>query len=202
MNNAAMYDTLSGEHIVLRKAREADYRSMLENVWRDESVCRWMMFPPTLTEEDAVDRCKRGIAFQREHFAWFVALKETDEAIGVCAIAEFEPGHIEDSGICIGTRYQGRGFGREILALLLDLAFRKLGAQDFRYGYERDNIRSGKLAASFGFRYDKSYELTRPWDGKVMEIESFLLTREDYLAHEQPVRQRSGDVFRLSAATA
>lgn len=184
MNNAAVYDTLSGEHIILRKARETDCRSMLENVWGDEAVYRWMLFPPTLTEEDTVERCKRSIAFQREHFAWFIALKETDEAIGMCAIAESEPGHIEECGICIGTKYQGRGYGRESVALLLDLAFRKLGVQDFRYGYEQDNVRSGKLAASFGFRYDKTYELTRPWDGRVMEIESCLLTREDYLARQ------------------
>ena len=69
--------------------------------------------------------------------------------------------------------------------LLLDFAFRKLGALDFRYGYERDNTKSCKLAASFGFRYDKTYELTRPWDGRVMEIESCLLTREDYLARKE-----------------
>ena len=83
MNREEMYSTLCGEHIVLRKAKETDYRSMLENVWGDEAVYRWMLFPPTRTEEEAIDRCRRSIAFQKEHFAWFVALKETDEAIGM-----------------------------------------------------------------------------------------------------------------------
>ena len=181
MNNPAMYATLTGEHIVLRKAKETDYRSMLENVWGDEAVYRWMLFQPTLTEGEAVDRCRRSIAFQKEHFAWFVALKDTDEAIGVCAIAEPDPGHFEECGICIGTKYHRRGYGREIVSLLLDLVFRELGAVDCRYGYDRDNIPSKKLAESFGFRYDKSYELTRPWDGTVKEIDSCLLTREEYL---------------------
>ena len=113
-----------------------------------------------------------------------MALKETDEAIGMCAIAESEPGHFDECGICIGTRYHGRGYGKEIVALLLDLAFRKLGAADFRYGYDPDNTPSRRLAASFGFRFDKSYPLTRPWDGQVKDIESCLLMREDYLARQ------------------
>ena len=184
MNREEMYSTLCGEHIILRKAKETDYRSMLENVWGDEAVYRWMLFPPTRTEEEAINRCRRSIAFQKEHFAWFVALKETDEAIGMCAIAESDPGHFDECGICIGTRYHGRGYGKEIVALLLDLAFRKLGAADFRYGYDPDNTPSRRLAASFGFRFDKSYPLTRPWDGQVKDIESCLLTREDYLARQ------------------
>ena len=51
MNREKMYSTLCGEHIILRKAKETDYRSMLENVWGDEAVYRWMLFPPTRTEK-------------------------------------------------------------------------------------------------------------------------------------------------------
>ena len=50
-----------------------------------------------------------------------LARKETDEAIGLCAIRENEPGHFEESGICIGTAFQGKGYGKEIVALLLEL---------------------------------------------------------------------------------
>ena len=176
-----MYETLEGRHIRLRKARETDYLSMLENVWGDEAVYRWMLYQPTLTEEDALDRCRRSIEFQKGHYAWFVALKDTDEAIGLCAIREDEPGHWEESGICIGTKYQGKGYGKEIVALLLDLAFGKLGAADVRYGYFRDNEKSRKVAESFGFRYDRTYTLTRPWDGAEKTIDSCILTREAYL---------------------
>ena len=70
-------------------------------------------------------------------------------------------------------------------ALLLDLGFRELGAETFRYGYDFDNIRSKKLAESFGFHYDRSYELTRPWDGTVKKIDSCLLTRAEYLGSGQ-----------------
>ena len=171
---------LEGEHIRLRKAKDTDWESMLRNVWSDEAVYRWMLYTPTLTEADARERCQRSIAFQRDHLAWFVALKDTDEAIGLCAIKESEKGHMEESGICIGTAYQGRGYGKEIVSLLLALAFQELGAEDFRYGYFQDNEKSMRLAASFGFQYDQTYELTRDWDWARKRIDSCLLTREQY----------------------
>lgn len=177
-----MYDTLAGERIVLRKAREEDWKSMLENVWGNEAVYRWMLYQPTFTEEDAKERCRRSIQYQKDHYAWFVALKETDEAVGLCALRENEPGHYEEAGICIAPKCQGKGYGKEIVSLLLDLGFMKLGAEDFRYGYFQENEKSRKVAEHFGFRYDRSEEMTRPWDGSLKKIDSCLLTRESYLA--------------------
>ena len=176
-----MFETLEGKNIRLWKAKEADWQSMLKHVWGDETVYRWMLFQPTLTEEDAQERCRRSMEFQKDHYAYFVALKETDEAVGLCAIRENEPGHFEESGICIGTQFQGKGYGKEIVALLLELAFMQLGAEDIRYGYFHDNEKSKKVAEFFGFRYDYTYELIRPWDGSVKTIDSSILTRKEYL---------------------
>ena len=174
------FTEVPGAHIVLRKARPGDAASMLENVWGDEHVYRWMLYPPTATEAEAQERCERSIRFQQDHYAWFVALKDTDQAIGLCAIRENGPGHYEEAGICIGEKHQGKGYGKEIVSLLLDLAFRKLGAADVRYGYFQDNERSRKLAEYFGFVYDHTEEMVRPWDGSVKTIDSCLLTRERY----------------------
>ena len=37
-----------------------------------------------------------------------------------------------------------------------------------------------KVAELFGFHYDSTYELARPWDGCVKTIESCIMTREEY----------------------
>ncbi len=178
-------DTVAGEHIILRKARETDYKSMWKHVWGDEEVYRWMLFQPTLTEAEAQDRCRRSMAYQKDHMAWFVALKDTDEAVGLCAIRENEPGHYEEAGLCIGKAFQGKGYGKEIVSLMLEVCFDRLGAEDVRYGYFRDNLKSRKTAEHFGFVYDRSEKLVRPWDGAVKEIDSCLLTRERYFALNQ-----------------
>ncbi len=175
-----MFERLEGEHIALRKAREEDAYSMRDHVWGDPDVYQWMLFQPTVADEDAVERCHRTMNFQKENYAYFIADRKTDQAIGMCAIGELEPGHYEERGIGIGTAFQGKGYGKEVVELLLDLAFRKLGAVDFRYGYFRDNARSKRLAEHFGFVYDHTYEMTRPWDGAVKTIDSCLLTKESY----------------------
>ena len=74
-----MYETLESEHLRLRKARETDWRSMMKHIWGGE------------------------------RYAWFVALKDTDEAIGLCAMTETELGHFEECGIGIGAGFSGKG---------------------------------------------------------------------------------------------
>ena len=175
-----MFDTLTGEKIILRKAKMSDYKSMLKNAWGDEEVYKWMLFQPTFTEEDAIDRCKRSIEFQKNHYAYFVALKNTDEAIGLCGIREYEPHKFEECGICIATKYQGEGIGKEILGLLLDLVFNKLDGDSFRYGYYQDNVKSKALAMHYGFKYYVTEEKIRPWDGLKKKIDLCLLTKEEY----------------------
>ncbi len=176
-----MYELLTGKHIILRKAKESDYRSMLKNVWSDPDVYEWMLFEPTFTEKEALERCRRSIEFQKDNFAYFVADKKTNTAFGFCGIKEKQPGHYDETGIGIGKDYQGRGYGKEIVSLLLDLTFNKLDGLVFRYDHFHDNIRSKKVAEYFGFVYDSSHELTRPWDGSLKQIDSCLLTRDKYL---------------------
>ena len=175
-----MFEELIGNHIVLRKAKPNDYKSMLENVWADEEVYKWMLYTPTLTVDDAVERNKRSMEYQKDNYAYYIALKETDEAIGLCAIKEYEPKRFKESGICIGRKYQGKGYGKEIVSLLLELAFIKLDAKDFLYGYFIDNIKSKKLAEHFGFKYDHQEEFIRPWDQEKKIVDLCLLTRKDY----------------------
>ena len=176
-----MINSLVGEHIILRKAKPNDYNSMLKNIWSDEEVYKWMLFKPTLTIDDAIDRTNRSIEFQKDHYAYFVALKDTDEAIGYCGIKEYEKDKYEECGICIARQYQNKGYGKEILELLLDLAFNKLNGSTFRYGYFTNNIKSKKLANHFNFKYDSKEELIRPWDNKKFIVELCLLEKEEYI---------------------
>lgn len=73
------------------------------------------------------------------------------------------------------------GYGKEVVSLLLDLAFNKLDAIDFQYGYFQDNHKSKKLAEKFGFAYDRTIEFIRPWDQELKLIDECLLDRETYL---------------------
>lgn len=175
-----MFDELIGENIILRKAKPNDYKSMLENVWSDEEVYKWMLYTPTLNIDDAILRNERSIEYQKNNYAYYIALKDNDLAIGLCAIKEYEKNKYEECGICIGRNYQGNGYGKEVLGLLLDLAFNRLNAISFRYGYFADNIKSKNLAAHFNFKYLCTEEMIRPWDQEKKIIDLCILKKEDY----------------------
>ena len=53
--------------------------------------------------------------FQKNNFAYYIALKDSDIAIGLCAIREYDSGSYEERGICLGTDYQGKGYGKEVI---------------------------------------------------------------------------------------
>ena len=177
-------DVLESKNIIIRKAKEKDYESMLKYVWSDEEVYKWMLFQPTFSTEDAKERTVRSIEFQKTHYAYFVALKESDMAIGYCGIKEKSDGVFEECGICIGREFQHLGYGKEIVSLLLDLAFNKLNAIAFIYSYYPDNIKSKRLAEHFGFTYDHTEEMIRPWDQSKKIIDLCLLTKERYVRNK------------------
>lgn len=175
------YNTLIGNNIVLRKAKYEDYEKMLKNVWSDRKIYEWMLFTPTYTEQEAIARVKRSIEYQKNHYSYFVALKGSDEPIGLAAMYEYEPNKFEECGICVATKYQGLGYGYEILGLLLDLAFNKLEANSFRYGFFSDNMKSKKLAMKYGFKYEKAEEIIRQWDDEKRVVVLMTLSKDDYI---------------------
>ena len=175
-----MYEIRIGKNIILRKAKMSDTENMLKNVWSDERVFSSMLFQPTFTLSDADERCQTSIKFQQDHYAYFIALKDTDEAIGLCAITEYEPNKYAECGICIGVNHQGKGYGKEVVALLLDLAFNELGADTFKYSYFIENTKSKNLAKSFGFEYLNSEDIVRPWDNAKKKIDNCILTKDKY----------------------
>lgn len=176
-----MFDELIGEKIILRKAKEDDYLSMLENVWSDEEIYKWMLFTPTLSLADAKDRNHRSMEYQKDNYAYYVALKENDLAIGFCSVREYEDKKYKECGICVGRKYQGMGLGKEIVKLLLDLVFNKLNGEEFCYGYFQDNLKSKSLAEYFNFQYERTEEMIRPWDNAFKKVDISILRKEDYL---------------------
>lgn len=175
-------DKLISKNILLRKAELKDLEPMLNNIWSDEEIFKFMAWKPIYTMAEAQMRLENIIEFQKANYFYFVAEKETDEAIGFAGIKEIEPGVYGDAGICIAQKCQGLGFGKEILSLLLDLAFNKLGANEFIYGCMSHNERSKNLCLKFGFDYKDSTIRTRSWDDYSFQDDHYSLKREKYLS--------------------
>ena len=159
-------EKLITENLVLRKAREADLKKIWKNIWNDEQIAETMLWKTTNTYEEAVERLNRTIKYQADNYAYFVCLKSNDEPIGFAGIREKECGIYEESGICIARKYQGRGYGKEVLKALKQLVFQELKGNRFLYGCFSNNEKSRKMCISQGFKYLSSENTIRDWDNK------------------------------------
>lgn len=191
-----MIERLDGEHIAIRKGRMSDLDAMWHNVWSDHSIEKNVLWKVVETREEAEERLRGSLEFQSRVNAFFVVIKDTDEAVGFAAVREIpaessgdtadgealHSGIYEDAGLGIAAAYQGRGYGKEILRLLMKLVFEELGGKKFLYGCFTENVRSAALCKSQGFHYVFSKPGVRKWDGYNYVSDYYELTVEEYFA--------------------
>lgn len=155
---------------MIRKARMSDLDGIFEKIYSDEALLETMFLEITKSKEEARARLTRVIDFQRDKPLFFVALKETDEVIGLCGIKQESEGVYSEAGICIAREHQRRGYASEVLSLLLHYAFMDCGAKAFAYYCMSTNTASKGLAQKFGFTYDSVNQETRRRDNRVFEV--------------------------------
>lgn len=158
--------------IVLRKAQFDDWKSLYRNVWSRPETAKYMIWKITVTEEDARARMERTIRYQETHDTYMVYEKKSGEAIGFAGIERLSPHIFEETGIALGPEYVGRGYGKQVLTLLMEYA-KALGGEQFVYSTRSGNIASKALARSCGFRYQHCESKTDPRNGEPYELEVY-----------------------------
>ena len=176
------FDILETKNLILRKAKASDLESIHNNVWSQDILAEKMLWVPTHDIEQSQERLNRTIAYQSTHFAYFICLKETNEAIGFAGIIEVEKDIYEDTGFCIAKEYQGKGYGKEMLSCLLKLVFEDLKGQKFLYSCFSTNEASRNLCLSQGFKYVDSVNKIREHDKLEYVSENYYMDREMYFS--------------------
>lgn len=123
-----------------------------------------MFSSPSTTAEDAQKRTAAYVAMHREAAAEFFAYEKTSgQAIGIAGIKELKPDYWTVTDITIGPAFLGKGYGKQILTVLRDLAFKKCGAVELAYDCFAENKGSKQLALScrFVFSYSKKADLRK-----------------------------------------
>ena len=77
--------------------------------------------------------------------------KLSGKAIGFAGVEKIEPYIYQEAGICLGSKYVGKGFGKQILQSLIQYCRKQFSAKEFIYSARDENIASNRLAESFGF---------------------------------------------------
>ena len=85
---------------------------------------------------------------------------------------ETAPHIFHETGIALGPEYVGRGYGKQILRLLLEYCI-SLDGQEFYYSTRAGNLASRALALSCGLTYQYSERRTDQRSGKTYELEIY-----------------------------
>ena len=116
--------------LILRKAVYEDWKSMYLNVWSRPETARYMVWRVTADEVGAKERIERTIAWQKTHDAWLVCVKDSGEAVGFGGVKRLGPDSWGETGIALGPEYVGRGYGRQVLLMMMKYC-RSLGGREF-----------------------------------------------------------------------
>ena len=139
------------KNLILDKAKFTDWQDMYRNVWSRPESARYMMWKVTTSEEDAQIRIQKTMEFQKSHDTYLVYEKKSGAAIGFAGVEKLSPRVYQEAGICLGPDFVGKGYGKEILAGLIQYCVKEFNAVEFHYSTRAENQASKKLAASFGF---------------------------------------------------
>lgn len=156
-----MYET---DRLILRKAEIRDWEPMYRNVWSHSETAKYMLWSVTASEEAARERIQKTIDFQQTHNAWLVVEKISGQPIGFAGLRE-ENGICEDTGICVGPAYVGKGYGQEILNELVRISRAALGAREFIVTCSSENDASRRMILGCGFQFSHREPRTDQRDG-------------------------------------
>ena len=152
-------------NLILRKAVLEDWRDMYCNIWSRPESAKYMVWSVTSSEEDAIARMERTIAFQSAHdYHWTVVEKASGQAIGWAGMEMLAPEVGGETGVAIGPDFTGKGYGKQSLNALTEYARDHLGAKRFVACCNSENLVSKKLQLGCGFSYTHSEEVTHPRD--------------------------------------
>lgn len=154
-----------------------DVNDMFHNIWSEEESARYMLWTPIKSMEEAVDRMSKTIEFQKDRIAYCVYEKQSGQAIGFAGMKEIDDGVYEDSGIAIGTKFVGRGYGKQILMALVDYCFDELAAIRIVCSCRTENIASKKMQLSCGFQHSQSQAMTDKKNGLDYTLDFYELAR-------------------------
>jgi Acetyltransferases, including N-acetylases of ribosomal proteins len=175
-------EKLETKNLILSKASMNDVYDMYHNIWLQEETAKFMLWVPAKNIEEARDRMIKTIEYQKDRIAYLVYEKQSGQAIGFAGMTELEEKVYEDSGIAIGTKYVGCGYGKQILMALVDYCFEDLGADKIVCSCRSNNIASKKMQLSCGFQYSHSIDRIDKRDGLGYVLDFYELNRSERIA--------------------
>lgn len=164
--------------LFLREGTPDDWKDLYRNLWSREDVFRYMFNKPSPDEKAGRKRTNLYARMHKEvKTEFFVCEKASGQAIGIAGIKELKPGEWTITDIAIGPDFHGKGYGKQIITALLNLAF-ELGATEVAYDCFSQNEASKRLALSCGFTYTNSEEAELTKNGEKVILDYYSIHKK------------------------
>lgn len=166
---------LETKDLFLDKAKFSDWEAMYRNVWSQPESAKYMAWSVTTSEEDAQIHIQKTIDFQKTHDTYLVYKKAIGEAIGFAGVEQLAFRTYQETGICLGPAFTGKGYGRQILLCLMRYCKEEFGAEEFIYSTREGNKASIGLAFSLGFQLIGTEEKQDKRDNQIYILQKYSL---------------------------
>lgn len=139
------------------------------------AVFRYLFSKPCSNEAAGQERTCAYVQMHREvKTEFFVCEKASGQVIGIAGIKELKPGYWTITDIAIGPDFQGKGYGKQTVNALVNLAFDSYGASEVGYECFAGNAASKRLARSCGFFYSHAEKAELLKNGETVILESYI----------------------------
>lgn len=145
-------EPLTGERIVLRNYKSSDLK-FITDMWFDKQNGKYMSDPTREYVTDAYQRILEDL--ENSDDGYYLVAELANECTPIASAGIFPTGEdIYDIGYCVHKSQWRKGFGSEIVALLLDW-LKQHGASKVMAEVAIDNLPSNLLLQKFGFSVER-----------------------------------------------
>ena len=153
-----MADIFRTERLVVRALAEDDAPALYD-LHRSDDVMRWLDRTLSTGVADELARIDRWRAYERDGFGFFaMALRETDELVGVLVLKPFDDLPYVDLGWRLRPGHQRRGYATEAARGAVGYAFGTLDLDKVAAVTLPDNVRSRAVMERLGMTYSGEVE--------------------------------------------
>jgi len=156
------------ERLVLRRLT-LDDAAFMRRLVNEPSWLEFIGDRGVRTEEDAREYLRNGAiaSYEKHGFGlWAVTLRDSDAPIGICGLVRRDFLDDVDLGLAFLPEFEGKGYGREAGAAVVDYARRVLGLRRLVAITVPPNRRSIALLEKLGFVLEK--KMAHPGQSEVL----------------------------------
>lgn len=182
MHYPAMKDIFTAR-LHLRKIRMDDLENYFTCLAGSEAVTRYMLFRPHKDISESAASIAKWLARYAAGgcYHWCIALKDTDELIGVIDLLRFD----EENSSCsfaymLAEKFWGRGYGTEALRAVIDFGFAEMGLERIEADHMTENVASGAVMRKAGMVYQCMVPGKYEKNGKVYDAAVYAITRQQW----------------------